>query len=83
MLNPSTFRTYVNSTAYLIQEISSDQDCVIFKVFTEEKYLFTLCMDDDGTWHVESDVTPLSQKLVDEIAIAIEDYYENIGVKLQ
>jgi hypothetical protein len=37
--------------------------------------MFTLCMDANGDWQMEDDVTPMDENLLEDIGRAI-DYYD-------
>jgi len=74
MRQEDSFNVTVNKTEYTIEPICNEDHCTRFKVSTNCEYLFTLCMNEHGHWEMEKDVTPLDEKLIDEIGRAIEYY---------
>jgi hypothetical protein len=66
------FTVTVNDKVYNVEPICDDDHCTRFKISTDCEYLFTLCMNDYGNWEMEKDITPLDEKLIDEIGRAIE-----------
>jgi hypothetical protein len=45
-----------------------------YKIETDCEYLFTLYMDEEGTWKAENDVKLLDENLVEQIGRAIEEH---------
>jgi len=74
-LKEEIFTVDVNNKQYFIEPICENDYCLRFKIFSNRGYMFTLCIDENGHWQMEDDVTPMNRNLIKEIGKAIE-YYE-------
>jgi hypothetical protein len=75
MWKDEVFTVNVNEEQYYIQPVCEPNDmCTKFKVSTDCSYMFTLCMNDNGYWEMEKDVTPMFKDLIQEIGNAIEKH---------
>ncbi len=75
MSNEQVFTVDVNNEQYYIEPILEYEKLTIkFKVSTTCEYMFTLCLNENGEWSMESEVTPLYKDLVSQIGQAIEKH---------
>jgi len=75
MFQPVGFTISVRNNEYLIQLVLPYDECTRFTVFKAGKYLFTLCMTEDGKWQTEPTVRPIDKALIEEMGRAIEEHY--------
>jgi len=73
-IDESQFQIKVNGKTYKVTAFSKEGHGNFFKIETDCEYLFTLCNTDEGEWQVEKDVTMLDDRLIDQMASAIEEY---------
>jgi hypothetical protein len=74
VVDENDFKVVVNNTAYKVTVSYEGPYISHYKIETDCQYLFTLSMDEEGTWHAENDVTVLDENLVEQIGRAIEEY---------
>ena len=68
----AVFTIDVNNKTYYVEPVCDNAHCTRFKISTQCEYMFTLYIDEYGHWHMEEDVTPLDENLIDDIGKAIE-----------
>lgn len=71
--NENRFTITVNNNKYLVTAFCGDDGCNRFKIENACEYMFTLCINNEGRWEMEKDVTPLDESLIDDIGRAIEE----------
>ncbi len=68
------FDIKVNNEVYKVESNLDDANCFKFKIFTACEYMFTLDLDENGSWKMENDVIPIDPSLINEIGYAIEQH---------
>jgi len=74
VIDENHFEVVVNNNFYKVTVSYEDVYLSHYRIETDCQYLFTLYMDEEGTWHAENNVTVLDESLVEEIGTAIEEY---------
>jgi len=74
VVDENNFTVTVNKNTYKVSVSYEDVYLSHYRIETDCQYLFTLYMDEEGTWHAENNVTVLDESLVEEIGTAIEEY---------
>jgi hypothetical protein len=74
VVDENRFQIVVNNSTYKVTVSYEGMRISHYRIETDCQYLFTLSMDEEGTWHAENDVKVLEESLVEQIGRAIEEH---------